>query len=85
VQGTVQDPVTKAGDEVDFTIAFNGVTVAVHHNGGDPPELFKAGIPVVLEGHWDQSDAFFDSDTILIKHTAEYKEQNPSRVPSNAP
>lgn len=85
VQGTVQDDVVKAGDEVDFTIAFNGATVAVHHNGGDPPELFKAGIPVVLEGHWDQNGAYFDSDSILIKHSADYKEQNPDRVSSNAP
>jgi len=85
VQGTVQEPVTKAGDEVDFSIAFNAATVLVHHNGGDPPELFKAGIPVVLEGHWDESGAFFDSDTILIKHSSEYKDQNPDRVSSNAP
>ena len=85
VQGNVQDDVAKVGNEVDFTIAFNGATVPVHHIGGDPPDLFKAGIPVVLEGHWDQSGAFFTSDTILIKHTAEYKEQNPNRVPSNAP
>ena len=74
VQGTVQDGVTKVGNEVVFTIAFNGATVPVHHDGGEPPELFKAGVPVVLEGHWDQSGSFFDSDSILIKHTAEYKE-----------
>jgi cytochrome c-type biogenesis protein CcmE len=85
VQGTVQDDVTKVGNEVDFTIAFNGATVPVHHNGGDPPELFKAGLPVVLEGHWDATGAFFDSDNILIKHSADYKEQNPDRVSSNAP
>ena len=85
VQGTVQDDVAKVGNEVDFTIAFNGATVPVHHVGGDPPELFKAGIPVVLEGHWDQSGQFFTSENILIKHTAEYKEQNPGRVSSDAP
>ena len=85
VQGTVQEPVTKAGNEVDFDITFNGATVPVHHIGGDPPELFKAGIPVVLEGYWDRSGAFFTSDNILIKHSADYKEQNPGRVSSNAP
>jgi cytochrome c-type biogenesis protein CcmE len=85
VQGMVQNDVTKVGNEVDFTIAFNGATVPVHHIGGDPPDLFKAGIPVVLEGHWDKSGAYFTSDTILIKHSADYKEQNPGRVPSNAP
>jgi cytochrome c-type biogenesis protein CcmE len=85
VQGTVQEPVTKTGNEVDFSIAFNGAVVPVHHTGGDPPELFKAGVPVVLEGHWDKSGAFFASDNILIKHSAEYKEQNPGRVSSDAP
>jgi len=85
VQGTVQEPVVDHGNEIDFTIAFNGATVPVHHVGGDPPELFKAGIPVVLEGHWDKSGEFFTSDNILIKHSAEYKADNPDRVSSNAP
>ena len=83
VQGDVGNDVRTTGSEVTFSISFNGATVPVHHKG-DPPELFKAGVPVVLEGHWDASGAFFASDTILIKHSAEYKEQNPSRV-SDAP
>ena len=82
VQGTVQDGVHQVGSgEVDFSIAFNGVAIAVHHQG-DPPELFKAGVPVVLEGRW-QGD-FFASDRILIKHDENYIEQHPDRV-SSAP
>ena len=41
----------------------------LHH--GDPPELFKDGIPVVCEGRW-QGDTF-ESDRIMIKHGAEYR------------
>jgi cytochrome c-type biogenesis protein CcmE len=89
VQGTVQDDVKQVDGEVDFTIRYNGTdpahvddSIPVHHRG-DPPELFKAGVPVVLEGHF-QGD-FFVSDRILIKHTAEYKESNPDRVSSDAP
>jgi cytochrome c-type biogenesis protein CcmE len=82
VQGTVQDDVKQVDGEVDFTIAFNGARIPVHHRG-DPPELFKAGVPVVLEGHF-QGD-FYESDRILIKHTAEYKESNPDRVSTDAP
>ena len=63
-------------------MSFNGVTVAVQ-NQGSPPELFKEGIPVVLEGQW-QGDVFA-SDRILVKHTSEYKAANPDRVPANAP
>jgi cytochrome c-type biogenesis protein CcmE len=78
VQGTVQDDVQQSGTAVTFSIAFNGATIAVHHQG-DPPDLFKAEAPVVLEGHWDASGQYFDSDTILIKHSAEYIEDNPDR------
>jgi cytochrome c-type biogenesis protein CcmE len=78
VQGMVQPGVAQVGaGEVDFTIAFNGVSVSVHHQG-DPPDLFKPGIPVVLEGHW-QGD-FFASDRILIKHDETYIEQHPDRL-----
>lgn len=81
VQGVVQDDVQQVGNEVDFTIAFNGTTIAVRHRG-DPPALFKPGIPVVLEGRW-QGDVYA-SDRIEVKHSASYKEANPDRV-SNAP
>ena len=77
VQGTVQDDVVQAGDLVTFSIAFNGATVDVRHHG-DPPDLFKKDTPVVLEGHWDQSGQYFDSDTILIKHAAQYIEDHSS-------
>src|SRR5436190_20707966 len=59
VQGTVQDEVARVGNEVDFSIRFPTDqppsatnTIKVHHTAGDPPELFKAGVPVVLEGNW---------------------------------
>lgn len=81
IQGVVQDSVEKQATEVDFAIEFNGTRVSVRHIG-DPPELFKPGVPVVLEGKW-QGD-YFASDRILIKHSEEYKEQNPDRL-SNAP
>ena len=65
---------------VDFEVTDGHATVEVHHLG-DPPNLFKAGAPVVVEGHW--ADLVFDSDRILIKHGAQYA---PPRVEaSNAP
>jgi cytochrome c-type biogenesis protein CcmE len=77
IQGTVLDRVQQRGNEVDFSITFNGTDVAVRHIG-DPPELFKPGVPVVLEGKW-QGD-YFASDRILIKHSEEYREENPDRL-----
>ena len=38
-------------------------------------ELFRPGVPVVLEGHWSPEGGYFDSDRILIKHDEEYQSQ----------
>jgi len=79
VQGTVQDDVTTTADGVTFTITFNGVDVPVVHDG-DPPQLFEPGIPVVLEGHWATDAEPFLSDEILVKHDAQYEEDNGDRI-----
>ena len=60
----------RTADGVVFSVTDGANRVQVVHHG-DPPELFKDGIPVVCEGHW-QGDSF-DSDRIMIKHGAEYK------------
>ena len=59
-------------------IANNGVSVPILHRG-DPPQLFKPGIPVVLEGHFDQAGTF-ESDLIMVKHTESYVAAHPDRV-----
>jgi cytochrome c-type biogenesis protein CcmE len=73
VAGTVQ----QSGNDVDFAIENNGVRVPVVHVG-DPPELFKPNIPVVLEGKWDGDH--YASDRIMVKHTEQYRVKNPQRV-----
>jgi cytochrome c-type biogenesis protein CcmE len=77
IEGTVQNDVHLVGQDVAFTIANNGVTVPVIHQG-DPPQLFKPGIPVVLEGRFD--NGHYASDRIMVKHTADYVAQHPDRV-----
>lgn len=78
VEGAVvTDSVQESADGVRFEIISAGETVPVLHRG-DPPELFKPGIPVVLEGRWDGD--VYASDRIMVKHTTEYREQNPDRV-----
>ncbi|MBA3280869.1 MAG: cytochrome c maturation protein CcmE, partial [Acidimicrobiia bacterium] len=52
------------------------------------PALFKAGIPVVVEGHWNAEGTAFESSRLLVKHTEDYEKQddgnysdeNPDRV-----
>ena len=73
--GTVQPD----GNAVRFRVEENGAEVAVRHQG-DPPELFREGIPVVLEGSWASRADEFHSDRILVKHTSEYREEHPERV-----
>ena len=62
---------------VDFTVTENNAEVNVHHVG-DPPELFRPNVPVVLEGHFNGRT--YESDRILVKHTSEYRKDNPDRV-----
>jgi cytochrome c-type biogenesis protein CcmE len=79
IQGVVQDDIDATTDRVSFTIAFNGAEVPVVHDG-DPPELFEPGIPVVLEGRWDPTLTFFESDEILVKHDEQYEADNSDRI-----
>ena len=67
---------------VNFRIREGGAEVEVSH-AGDPPELFQPGIPVVLEGHWQGER--FASDRILVRHTEEYRAENPDRVEDYQP
>lgn len=74
VPGSVRD----SASEVDFTVrGAKGATVDVVHRG-DVPELFQPDIPVVMEGRFE--GVTFVSDRILVKHTNEYKAENPDRV-----
>jgi len=66
----VNGSTVRTTDGVAFDVTDGTARVKVLHHG-DPPELFKDGIPVVCEGHW-QGDTF-ESDRIMIKHGSEYR------------
>ena len=72
-----------------FTISFDGVLVDVV-SSGTPPDLFDEGIPVVLEGKWNQGPLpdpdhtfkdgandgwWFSTNRILVKHDNDYREE----------
>jgi cytochrome c-type biogenesis protein CcmE len=97
LQGTVV-PGTIARSELDgrpavaFSISFNGVATDVMHVG-NPPELFKEGEAVVLEGHWTEGVPatgaldggvrdgwYFSSDRMLAKHDSSYEADNGDRI-----
>jgi cytochrome c-type biogenesis protein CcmE len=79
IEGTVGGQLRTVGTSVDFTITANGVTVPIVHSGPQP-QLFKAGVPVVLDGHWAGGGAYFASDTIEVKHDANYKTVHADRL-----
>jgi cytochrome c-type biogenesis protein CcmE len=74
LQGSVVADAVETGEGVTFEVEYNEVAVEVHHVG-DPPQLFRPGVPVVLEGRWDSSGEFFASDRIMVRHDAEYEER----------
>jgi cytochrome c-type biogenesis protein CcmE len=78
IEGDVVDgSVRQIGNDVTFTLTSKSVEVPVRHKG-DPPELFRPGIPVVLEGRF-QGDTF-SSDRIMVRHSETYVAENPERV-----
>lgn len=78
VEGSVQ----QVGNDVSFVLTSKSVEVPVRHKG-DPPELFRPGIPVVLEGRF-QGD-HFSSDRIMVRHSETYVAENPNRLQTTAP
>jgi cytochrome c-type biogenesis protein CcmE len=85
IQGTFVGTATDEADgSIAFDIAFGGERVAIRHTGSEPA-LFEPGVPVVLEGRWSDDGATFLSDRIEVKHGEEYREENPDRVPADAP
>lgn len=82
IEGTVEPDVRQVAGTTQFSIIANGVQVAVVDTK-QPPQLFKPGIPVVLEGHWQ--GPVYASDQIMVKHTASYVEAHPDRLKSQIP
>jgi cytochrome c-type biogenesis protein CcmE len=75
LQGTVVGEPVEADGTLRFTVVFNDVPVQVEHEGS-PPDLFRPGIPVVIEGHWQEGSDEFAGDRILVKHDESYESKD---------
>jgi len=71
IQGTLMPGLRQVGTTVRFSITSHHVTVQVVSTGS-PPQLFRVGMPVVLDGHW-QGD-IFSSFQIMVQHSSNYVE-----------
>jgi cytochrome c-type biogenesis protein CcmE len=83
LQGVVeQGSIETTSGALSFAVTYGGATYPVTYQG-DPGGIFDEGIPVVVEGRL--VDGTFEGDRILVKHTEQYREENPDRVPEGAP
>jgi cytochrome c-type biogenesis protein CcmE len=57
-----------------------GPTVRVAAKG-TPPQMFREGIGVVVEGKYD--GATFNADRVLVKHSNEYRPPGPGEKPED--
>lgn len=64
---------------VDFLVADGTTRMSVVHTGSTPA-LFKTGTGVVLEGTYGP-DGAFHSDTMLVKHSEQYRPPAPGQTP----
>jgi cytochrome c-type biogenesis protein CcmE len=76
LQGSVVDDPTREGEAFAFQVSYNGEVAEVEHVGSIPSDMFRAGVPVVLEGAWSDTDDRFHSDNLLVKHDEEYESQD---------
>ena len=81
IQGTVLPGLRDTGGKLYFTITSHQVDVRVVSTGA-PSQLFRAGIPVVLDGHWQ--GAVFSSFQIMVQHGSTYTAAHP-KVRTAAP
>ena len=65
----VEGSIEEANGGARFVVADGHERVPVEHTGV-PPQLFRGGIDVVVEGRWSGDQ--FVSDLILVKHDEQY-------------
>jgi cytochrome c-type biogenesis protein CcmE len=64
----------------NFSISEGHSSIPIH-NTGSPPQLFQPNIPVVVVGHFaSATSTTFESNQILVKHSANYIAEHPTRV-----
>lgn len=58
-------------NQLDFRMTDGTTTVPVSATGA-PPQMFREGIGVVVEGDYEK-DGVFHSDRVMVKHSNEYR------------
>ena len=66
--------------DLRFRVTDGAQTVAVTSRGA-PPQMFRDGIGVVVEGRYHKSGVF-ESTSLMVKHSNEYKAPHPGEKPA---
>ena len=66
--------------DLRFTVTDGGRDVRVRSRGA-PPQMFRDGIGVVVEGRWGR-DGTFHSSSLMVKHSNEYRAPRPGERPA---
>lgn len=64
--------------ELNFRVTDGTHEIAVHSTGA-PPQMFRAGIGVVMEGKLARN-AVFESHSLMVKHSNEYRAPTPGET-----
>jgi cytochrome c-type biogenesis protein CcmE len=65
--------------ELRFVVIDGSAEVAVHAKGA-PPQMFRDGMGVVLEGRFGR-DSVFDATNLMVKHSNEYRPPKAGQKP----
>jgi cytochrome c-type biogenesis protein CcmE len=63
-----------------FRLTDGGKDVLVHSKGA-PPQMFRDGMGVVVEGRYHR-DGVFQATNLMVKHSNEYRAPHPGEKPS---
>ncbi len=65
--------------ELSFTVTDGSGDIAVQSHGA-PPQMFRDGMGVVVEGRYHR-DGVFNSTNLIVKHSNEYRAPKPGETP----
>ena len=69
-------------EAVDLRFAISdGVDTLPVHSSGAPPQMFRDGIGVVVEGRYHRAGVF-ESTSVMVKHSNEYRAPKPGEKPA---
>jgi len=73
--------IVRTSSGASFWITGSGTNEIYVISHGTPPQLFQADIPVVVVGHFSSKTSLtFEGTQIMVKHSASYIAQHPTRV-----